>query len=121
MKKIKIFKREYNCKDVNSKMSSFIKKDLQGLELKRFMAHADVCEECKEELSIQFLISEGLKQLEKDDNYFNLQKRLEDRLTQCRREIVVRDRLVLFMTIVVVISLVAVIVMTGMVVHKHLF
>lgn len=111
-------KKDYNCKELNEKIPAFLKYKLQGAELKRFMAHAEICDECKEELSIQFLISEGLKQLEKDDNYFNLQKRLEDRLSQCRRDIVVRDRLVWFMSIVVVISLVAVIVMTGMVVKK---
>jgi len=120
MKKKMFFNKEYTCKDVNGHISKFLKRDLQGLELKRFMAHCDKCDECREELSIQFLIFEGLKQLEKDDNYFNLQKRLDNRLEQCRRDIVVRDRLVMFMTIVVIFSIIAVIVMTALVVNKHI-
>ena len=39
------------------------------------MEHIEACPECMEELSIQFLVAEGLEQLEQGNN-FNLQKAL---------------------------------------------
>ncbi len=119
-KKILIKKREFSCKDINRLMPEFLDDSLDGTNLKKFMMHAQVCENCTEEMNVQFLIHEGLKQLEKDDTYFNLQKKLEDRLNEVRARIRIRDRLVTFMSVVVAISGIGVLIMTMLVIAKFL-
>ena len=64
-----------NCKDAEKKIPYFLQDELDGSKLEEFLEHIENCPECKEELSIQFLVSEGLERLEKGNN-FNLQKEL---------------------------------------------
>lgn len=49
--------------------------------LKEFCAHMELCEECKEELVIQFLVTEGMQRLENGDA-FDLQSELQIRLKE---------------------------------------
>ena len=64
-----------NCKEAEKKIPSFLDDELDGRGLAEFVEHIEDCPECMEELSIQFLVAEGLEQLEKGNN-FNLQKAL---------------------------------------------
>ena len=64
-----------NCKDAEKKIPYFLQDELDGSKLEEFLEHMENCPECKEELSIQFLVAEGLERLEKGNN-FNLQKEL---------------------------------------------
>ena len=68
-----------NCKEAEKKISSFLQDDLDGRNLAEFVEHIDACPECMEELSIQFLVAEGMEQLEKG-NSFNLQEALHYKL-----------------------------------------
>ncbi len=68
-----------NCKEAEKKIPSFLQDDLDGRNLAEFVEHIDECSECMEELSIQFLVSEGMEQLEKG-NSFNLQEALHYKL-----------------------------------------
>ena len=67
--------RGMNCKDAEKKIPYFLQDELDGSKLKEFVEHIDACSECKEELSIQFLVAEGLERLEEGNN-FNLQEEL---------------------------------------------
>ena len=51
--------------------------------LKEFCEHMEQCEECKEELVIQFLVTEGMQRLEEGDA-FDLQSELQGRLEEAR-------------------------------------
>lgn len=64
-----------NCKEAEKRIPSFLQDDLDGSKLEEFVEHVENCSECKEELSIQFLVTEGLERLEEGNN-FNLQEEL---------------------------------------------
>lgn len=64
-----------NCKETEKKIPSFLQDELDDSMLEEFIEHVENCSECKEELSIQFLVTEGLERLEKGNN-FNLQEEL---------------------------------------------
>ncbi len=64
-----------DCKETEKKIPSFLQDELDGSRLEEFIAHVENCAECKEELSIQFLVAEGLERLEQGNN-FNLQEEL---------------------------------------------
>lgn len=68
-----------NCKEAEKKIPSFLNDELDGYDLAEFVEHIEECPECKEELSIQFLVAEGLEQLEQGNN-FNLQEALLETL-----------------------------------------
>lgn len=68
---------------------AFLQDDLDSKELQQFISHIEDCPECTEELSIQFLVSEGLERLEAGNN-FNLQNALMMKLGDARHQIRVR-------------------------------
>lgn len=65
---------------------TYLSDGLTNSELVQFMGHVEKCESCKEELSIQFLISEGLNTLN-DGGSFNLQEALDNRIARSYRYI----------------------------------
>lgn len=81
-----------NCKEEEKKIPAFLQDDLEYRELQQFIEHIEGCPECKEELSIQFLVSEGLERLEAG-NSFNLQNALSSRLEDAKHQVRVRNGL----------------------------
>jgi predicted anti-sigma-YlaC factor YlaD len=77
---------DMNCKETEKSIPSFLKGELEGDRLAEFVEHIEQCPECKEELSIQFLVTEGMEKLEEGSS-FNLQKALHDRMEESRRYI----------------------------------
>ena len=75
-----------DCKEFEKLIPDFIARKLDYPTLKRFSEHMESCGECKEELTIQFLVTEGIHRLE-DGNAFDLQAELELRLSEARQEI----------------------------------
>lgn len=65
-----------DCKEVQKSIAAFLKSELTGREAERFLNHIEECEECKEELSIQYLVREGTARLEEGGN-FDLSKDLD--------------------------------------------
>lgn len=78
--------REMTCKEIEMKIPDFVNRKLEYKDLIRFLEHIETCENCKEELTIQFLITEGMARLE-DGSAFDLQKELNLRMEECRRKI----------------------------------
>ncbi len=73
------------CKEVERLFPSFFKGDLTGKKLMRFSEHIEHCEECKEELTIQYLSSEGIARLE-EGKTFDLDRELNEyRLSLIRK------------------------------------
>lgn len=84
--------RGMNCKDTEKKIPYFLQDELDGSSLEDFVSHVETCPECKEELSIQFLVAEGLERLESGNN-FNLQKALLMKLENAQHRISVHRML----------------------------
>ncbi|RKM57041.1 hypothetical protein D6853_03215 [Butyrivibrio sp. X503] len=82
------------CKDAEKLIPLFLDDDLDNRDLSDFLYHMDNCAECKEELTIQFLVKVGMKRLE-DGNTFNLKRELEGLLSDAGRRLKVRQSLVL--------------------------
>lgn len=100
------------CKDADKLIPLFLEDDLDNQKLSDFLYHIDTCPECKEELTIQFLVREGMQRLE-SGNTFNLRLELDYLLKDARKRLRLRKMLVLISAtlelLVVVMSVVAVI------------
>lgn len=75
-----------DCKDFQALIPDFLEDKLNIRSTQRFLEHSDICEECKEELRIQYLVTEGSIRLEDGDS-FDLNKELEIKLEQSRKSI----------------------------------
>ncbi len=64
------------CKDAEKLIPLFIKDELNYRELEQFIDHIEECSECKEEMAIQFLVTEGMVHLE-DGSAFDLSASLK--------------------------------------------
>lgn len=78
------------CKDAEKMIPLFLEDDLDTEELRKFMEHMDKCEECKEELTIQFLVLEGMARLEAG-NVFDLQNELKYRMEEAGHTLKLRE------------------------------
>ena len=79
-------KKSMDCKEFNKLIPSFIEDTLEGKEAVRFLDHMNECEECREEVHIQYLVREGLARLE-DGSNFNLSGELNNKVDEYRRDL----------------------------------
>lgn len=78
------------CKETEKLIPFFLKDDLDTDDLRGFMEHINQCEECREELSIQFLVYEGMARLE-SGNVFDLQNELKTRIEEAEYVLKLRE------------------------------
>ncbi len=64
-----------DCKDYEKLIPNFLEDKLSTLMTEKFIEHIENCPDCMEELSIQFLITEGMSRLE-EGSTFELAKEL---------------------------------------------
>ncbi len=83
------------CKEIEKLIRKFIDDELDYRESEQFMEHIEACPGCKEELTIQFLVSEGMLMLE-DGVAFDLQSELDVRLAKLKRKMERRENLKYF-------------------------
>ena len=81
-------------KDIQKLIPDFLNDDLENRELAGFLDHIDNCPECREELTIQFLVRVGMQRLE-DGNTFNLKKELDILLSDAKKKLKARHLLVM--------------------------
>lgn len=81
-----------NCKDTDKSIPRFFEGELEGRELTEFLKHIRECSDCKEEISIYFLASEGIARLEEGGS-LDLEKELEARLYEQEHNIKMRRAL----------------------------
>lgn len=86
------------CKQVEKLIPQFLSDDLATDELREFMEHIEVCTDCREELTIEFLVSEGLARLE-TGAVFDLQKELNDRIAMAEHRLHWRENVHMFLYI----------------------
>ena len=79
-------KEKLQCMHAAKMIPAFISKELSYRELERFMEHMEECDNCREELSIQFLVEVGLNSLEAG-NTFDLQQELNIALEEAARRV----------------------------------
>ncbi|ERI67924.1 hypothetical protein HMPREF1548_04426 [Clostridium sp. KLE 1755] len=81
-----------DCKQAEKLIPDFIKGEMDTRTAKQFLEHVDKCPSCKEELSIQFLVTVGMERLE-DGEAFNLNDELSARLQTAESHIKIRQML----------------------------
>ena len=81
-----------SCKDVEKIIPSFIARTLDEDRLEELMEHMDTCEICKEEFSIQLLVSEGMERLESGSS-FNLAHSVKRRMEMGRNQLRTKEKL----------------------------
>lgn len=74
------------CKEFEKLIPDYVARKLDYLTLKDFHAHMESCADCKEELTINFLVTDGLQKLEDGDAY-DLQKEWDNRVSETRRKL----------------------------------
>ncbi len=105
-----------NCKEIEKLIPAFLEDELDTEDLHEFMEHIEKCEDCKEELSIQFLVSEGMARLE-TGNVFDLQNELEAQIDNAEHNLKTRENMkwLLFMlegfVVVLLITLIALLIL----------
>lgn len=75
-----------DCGKFEKMIPAFLNNALEYKDLKRFLKHVDTCAACKEELTIQVLVSEGMARLE-EGSAFDLQKELGNRIEEAGKHI----------------------------------
>lgn len=65
--------------EIQHQVTAYIENELDERDMEAFLAHIEKCEECREELAIQYLITEGMRRLE-DGSAFDLNKELRDKM-----------------------------------------
>lgn len=78
-----------DCKKAERSITQFVHDKMDKNEIEKFVRHIYECESCKEELSIQYLIAEGMSRLEEGET-FALQEELDAKLEQMLRMAVLR-------------------------------
>ena len=81
-----------DCKAAEKLIPDFIRGRMETRTAKHFLSHVEKCPSCKEELSIQFLVTVGMQRLE-DGEAFNLNKELSARISISKRHVKIRERL----------------------------
>ncbi|MCR4904319.1 MAG: zf-HC2 domain-containing protein [Butyrivibrio sp.] len=92
---------------IQKEIPLFLEDELNNAELSEFLDHVENCPECKEELTIQFLVLVGMQKLE-DGTTFNLNAELSELLKDAKKRLKIRTTLVktsIVLRILVVIAL----------------
>ena len=74
-----------NCIECKKKIKDFLNDSLNTRQTVDFVNHVNECPECMEELSVDFLVNEGLKRLESGTG-FNLNDDFKNMLSQSKKK-----------------------------------
>lgn len=75
-----------DCIECKKLIPAFISDSLSYKKLITFLEHVDKCADCKEELTIQILITEGMVRLE-EGSAFDLQDEITKRMQAAKKKI----------------------------------
>ena len=78
-----------DCKEFNGLIQDFLNDRLSEMKLSEFLSHIESCDNCRDELRIQYLIYEGLERLEAGDT-FDVDKDLADLMKLQKKRLGVR-------------------------------
>ena len=97
-----------NCKEFQRQIPKFLSDELDVTSLEVFLSHIEGCKNCREELTIQFLVDNGIKKLEHGDT-FNLKHELDNMMQNSWQKLKFRKRLfktALVLEIIVIIEII---------------
>lgn len=80
------------CRECEKQIPDFIGRNMDYTQMKQFTDHVNNCDNCREELVIQFLIQEGIAHLE-DGDAFDLQRELRERMEEARKRIRIHEKI----------------------------
>ncbi len=72
------------CRETQRCIQAFLKDELDRRTAEKVVEHIQSCDECMEELTIEYLLLEGISRLENADD-IDLNSELEERLDRVRR------------------------------------
>lgn len=81
-----------NCKETQRCMRQFLEDELDADTAREFIMHVRSCKECMDELTIEYLISGGMQELENTDD-IDVQMELEKRLACANQQKAHRSQL----------------------------
>ena len=96
------------CREIKKSIPGFFSDELEGKELTEFIAHISQCEECEEEVTIQYLATEGIVRLEKGQT-FELDKELDTMIKKRLEGAKLKRRIHFVLGIVEIVSILAII------------
>ncbi len=97
------------CKEAEKAVPLFFKKELEDKELKKFIKHIKKCPNCREELSIYYLATEGIVRLEEGSS-FDLEKELDIKLEEAVQKLQMRHNLKIGLYIIEILSVIIILV-----------
>lgn len=74
------------CLKNQQKIAAFLNDQLDDAQTEAFVTHTENCSLCKEELAIQYLVTEGMNRLE-DGGAFDLNGELKEKLAGMMRRV----------------------------------
>ena len=83
------------CKEFEKLIPDYVAKKMDYLTLKEFYAHMQACPECKEELTINFLVTDGLQKLEEGDAY-DLNEEWSGRVDETKKRLRLNESIIRF-------------------------
>lgn len=99
-----------DCKETQKHINEFLSDNLDDDITEEFMHHVTECKECMEELTIQYLVTEGLQRLE-TASAFDAQRELEEKLeaAMAKRKLHRKIKVIMFATgVILAIALICV-------------
>ena len=75
-----------SCKIIEKRIQQYLNNELSPYEMQVFLDHIKECPDCKEELTIRYMISEGLMKAEQNNEY-DLLHGLEDKMASSYKKI----------------------------------
>ena len=76
------------CVKAQGLITKYINNELQGEILEEFLKHIDVCEDCREELEIYYVIMKGMRQIDEDNVLdYNFHKAFEKEIEESKTSI----------------------------------
>lgn len=76
-----------DCLESQKKIRAFIDEKMDSRETLEFIKHVQGCKDCMDELSIEYLVMFGVKQLDSDSSIsFNLDEELKEKLESQKRK-----------------------------------
>lgn len=78
--------KKIDCKKIERMIPKFIDRKLSAYEIDVLLKHIEECPSCKEELTIQYMVTEGITKAEEENN-FDLLKCLSDRLYEAKKQV----------------------------------
>jgi len=78
--------QKIDCKVIEKRIQQYLDNELSPYEMQVFLDHVKECPDCKEELTIRYMISEGLTKAE-EKNEYDLLHGLEEKMKASYKKI----------------------------------